>query len=361
MKNKFNYLLFFILTGFLATSCDNKETGEPTPQEPAVSYIVNYGNYSGDKSTITAFDKETGKVTNNYYENVNGVSMVSNVQNAHSANGKIYFAGNNPDQVFWVDGATFEQTDNGITEGIVKPRFILSSGNYLYVSCWGGEIWNDENVSYIAKINLAGKVVEKKLAVPGGPEGMAIANNKLYAALNYKDSVAVVDLITDEISYIITPAVSSYFLKDNNNNLYVSLISTFSDYSEETGLGFINTSSDKLENVYPLEGVSSSYVNILSSNNDFSKIYVMKSAYDANWNLSGAVAVFNVDSKMFNTESLVKDVSGMNGLAYFNDQVFCFIAETVTGNGKAITYQPDGTKADDFNTGIAPYMLITVR
>lgn len=361
MKNNFNFLLSLAIFAFVFTSCNNNDDDVPPPKEPAESYIINYGSYTGDKTTITAYNKESGKVSNAYYESVNGVAMVSNVQHASSLNGKVFFAGNNPDQLFWVDGETFEQNQNGITEDIIKPRFIVGEGNYLYVSCWGGDIWADENVSYIAKVNIADKTVEKRIALPGGPEGMAIANNKLYAALNYKDSVAVIDLSSEAISYIETPAVSSFFVKDNSNNLYVSLVSTFSDFSELTGLGFINTSSDEIEATYQLDGISSSYVNILSANNDFSKIYVMTSAYDAEWNLSGAIATFDVASKTFDSELLVKDISGMNGLAYYNDHVFCFVAESVTGNGKAKTYKPDGTPAEDMTTGIAPYMLLTVK
>ena len=98
MKN-FKFLLLSAISALFVTSCSNNEDN-PAPIEPSVSYIVNYGSYSGDKTTITAYDKETGKVTNGYYESVNGVAMVSNIQHAFSSNGKIFFAGNNPDQLF---------------------------------------------------------------------------------------------------------------------------------------------------------------------------------------------------------------------------------------------------------------------
>ena len=358
MKNIFGILLLSTLFIAVFTSC-YQDDPEPLPKEPAVSYIINYGDYLGAKSTITAFDKETGKITNNYYENVNGVALVSNIQHAFSYNGNIYMLGNNPDELFWVDGQTFEQHENGITKDIVKPRFGVASGNYLYVSCWGGDIWADESVSYIAKVNLGSKNVEEKISLPGGPEGLAVAHNKLYAALNYKDSVAVIDLNTEEISYIEMPAVTSYFAKDRIDNLYVSLVSTYSDYSENTGLGYINTTADELEATYPLDGVSTSYVNILAPDLNFEKLYVMTSAYDANWNLSGAIAVFDVAIKSFESAFLVQDISGANGIATYNNQVFSFIAESVTANGSVKTYQPDGTFVREFETGKAPFLLLT--
>ncbi len=359
MRNRFYLLLMFIATSVLFFSCNNNDEPEEE-QEPVVAYIVNYGSYSGAKSTITAYNSETDAVSTDYYKTANSVDMVSNVQYAYNYNGKIYFMGNNTDQVFWVDGVTFKQTENGITTNIVKPRACAGNGNYLYVSCWGGNIWSDESLSYIAKINLTTKAVEKKIALPGGPEGVVIANNKLYAALNYKDSVAVINLSNDAISYIATPAVTSYFVKDKSNNLYVSLVSTYSDFSDKDGMGYINTTTDKLEATYRLEGVSTSYVNMMTPNSDFSSLYVMTSAYDANWKLSGAVAVFDVATKSFKAQKFVEGISGLNGVDFYNNTVFCFVAESVTGNGIAKAYKPDGTFIKDYSTGISPFMLLTV-
>lgn len=357
MKTNFKILFFAIFSSILISSCI-EDNPEPTPGEPDVSYIINYGDYSGAKSTITAYDKETETASNNYYESVNGVSLVSNIQHAFSYNGNIYMLGNNPDALLWVDGETFQQEDNAISTDIVKPRYGVANGNYLYISCWGGDIWVDESVSYIAKVNLSTMSVEK-ISLPGGPEGMAVANNKLFTALNYKDSVAVIDLSTDVVSYIETPAVTSYFVKDPNNNLYVSLVSTYSDYSDQTGLAYINTGTDELESVFLLDGVSNSYVNILAPDFDFEKLYVMTSAYDANWNLSGAIAVFDVESQTFEAEFLAENISGANGIATYNSQVFSFIAESVTANGSVKTYDTEGTLLDEFETGKAPFLLLT--
>lgn len=360
MKNKIQIFLLLAFTVLVFSACSDDDENPPKPSEPSVSYIVNYGSYSGDKSTITAFNKETGDITHNYYTDVNGVAMVSNAQHALSYNGKVYFMGNNSDQIFRVDGVTFQQTEDPITADVVKPRFAVAEGKYLYVSCWGGDIWTDETLSYIAKVNIHTNEVEKRIALPGGPEGLAIAKDKLYAALNYKDSVAVMDMATDEFTYIETPAVSSYFVKDNSGNLYVSLVSTFSDFTENTGLGYINTSNDKLEATYNLEGVSTSYVNILTPNDDFTKLYVMTSAYDANWNLSGAVVEFDVATKTFASNNFIEGISGLNGIGYYNDKLFTFVSESSTGSGKAVVYNNDGTLDTDFKTGISPFMLLTV-
>lgn len=358
MKIKFKFLAMLAIAATLFASCSSSDSDK----DPGVGtcYVVNYGGYEGDKSSISVYDKESDILTNDHYETVNTVSMISNVQYAYNYDGNVYMMGNNADQVFWVDSKSWKQTANAIEDDIIKPRYCVADGNYLYVSCWGGDIWTDITLSYIAKVDLDTKKVVKKIALEGGPEGLAIVNGKLYAALNYKKSIAVIDLDTEDISYINTQAVSSYLLKDNKNNLYASQVSSFSSPSTETGLAYINTRTDEYE-LYKLEGISSSYANIISANNDFSKLYVMTSAYDANYNKSGAIAIFDTEAKNFAASNLVEGVSGINGVGFYDNKVCVFISPSTTANGKFVTYDTEGTLVKEYETGIAPYMLLEIK
>ncbi|MBS2212313.1 PKD domain-containing protein [Carboxylicivirga mesophila] len=344
---------------------DNSGVKDSTEKVVTVSefgYVINYGGYSGEKTTISLYDKITDELTNGYFTYVNGTHMVSNVQYAYNYNDKVYFMSNNLDQVNFVDAKSFKQTSNGITEGIIKPRYCVADGDVLYVSCWGGDIWTDTNLSYIAKIDLTTNTVTGKIDLPGGPEGLAIANGKLYAALNYENRIAVIDLSNEAISYITTPAVSSYFLKDSDDNLYVSLVSTYSNFSDKDGLGYINTITDEIT-TYELSGVSSSYVNILAADKTFSKLYVMTSAYDANWNLSGAIAVFDVASKTFETNNIVDGLSGLNGIAVnsITDNVYGFISPGATQAGRINVYTSEGSLVKELSCGISPIMMFDIN
>ncbi len=360
---KTRLLLFMALSLIVTfTSCDPESPVNPDAGK-GTNYIINYGSYSGDKGSVSLFDTEKDTVTNRHYETVNSVPMTSNSQYAYQVNDEVYFMGNNADQIFWVDAKTFEQMANGVTsDNLVKPRYCVADGNTLYISCWGGDIWSDESISYITKFNLSTKKVEGTISLPGGPEGLAIAHGNLYAALNYKDSVAVINLNDDKISYIVTPAVSSYLIKDKNDNLYVSLISTYSDFSTETGIGHINTNDNTLE-LYKKDGIAGAYANILSFNNDQTKLYVMTSSYDANWNLKGSIEVFDVASMKFEGTPFISDVSSINGLAVdpSTDNVVCFISESTTAGGLMRTYKTDGTFVKEYKTGISPFMMLNVK
>lgn len=356
---KFKFLSILAIAASLFASCSSDNDNDKAPGA-GTSYVINYGSFSGAKSSVSIYDNENDVLTNGHYEAVNNVPMISNVQYAYNYDGNIYMMGNNADQVFWVDEVTFKQTENPITADIIKPRYCVADGNYLYVSCWGGDVWKDITLSYIAKINLDTKKVEKKIALEGGAEGLAIVKGKLYAALNYKKSIAVMDLDTDVFSYIETKAVSSYLLKDNKDNLYASQVSSYSSPSKEIGLAYINTTTDEYE-LYKLDGISSSYVNIMAANDKFSKLYVMTSAYDANYKISGAVAIFDTATKSFEATNLVEGISGINGVVFNDNKVSTFVAPSTTVNGKLVTYSIDGTLIKEYETGIAPLMLLEVR
>jgi hypothetical protein len=266
--------------------------------------------------------------------------------------------GNNSDEIIITD-RLFNQSISGISEGIAKPRFAVGKGDYLYISCWGENVdWDIMPDSYVAKFNVTTNVVEEKIEIPGGPEGLAIVDNNLYVALNYADSIAVVDLNDESTSYIQTPAVTSYFLKDINNNLYVSLVNTYSNPTDKAGLGYINTSSNNLEETYSFEGISTEYSSIFSFNCDYSKIYVLGTQYDENWNVIGAISVFDVESKTFT--NFIDDISSPKGVTVNpeNDDIYLFIAESVVEGGTFEIYNEEGELQDNYNVGNSPTMSL---
>ena len=364
MKNLFNCLLILAVGGLFFTSCNNDDDDlKPIDVDNVTGfYFVNYGGGSSS-STITKYDYSKDSVMNYYFETKNGFELNSNVQYGCEYQDKIYLMGNTVDQVIILDTG-FVQSVAGISEDILVPRFCVGNGDYLYVSCWKDiSEWNiGMPSSYIAKLNINTNTVETIIPLPGGPEGLAVAKGNLYAALNYKDSVAVINLSNDEISYIETPAVTSYFVKDQNENLYVSLVSTATDYSETTGLGYINTSNNSFEASYSLEGVSSGYSAILAANGNLSVIYILASAWveqnDGTWVQEGAIHAFDTSTKAFSP--FIENLSGTNGMAYNSekDQLYVFGAESYSEPGTVDIYTANGTYVSQFDCGISPYWAI---
>lgn len=360
MKKFFNYLLLslFALVVFNSCSKDDPELYPSTLVKGA--YIINYGSYDKGGSSISKYDYEKDELTNFYDQQQNkGSVFASNIQFAYKTGDHVFLMANSPDQVISLDPLMVQAT-NGLTDQIAKPRSCVADGKYLYISCWGeNPDWITMPDSYIAKYNIETEMVEKKIALPGGPEGLEISNGKLYVALNYKKAVAVMDLTTETISFIETPAVCSYFLKDNSGNLYVSLINSYTALATKTGLGYINTNTNELT-VYELENVSTEYASIMAFSKDQSKIYVVAAAYDENWVMVGGVQSFDVATKTFAAGPLVSGISGLKGISVnpVDGNIYVFVSPTTTTNGLMKIYSEAGQKIAEKAVGASPIMAI---
>lgn len=360
MKKYFKFLLLSLFALIVFNSCtkDNPELYPSTLVKGV--YIVNYGSFQKGGSSISKYDYEKDVVTNFFDQQQNkGSVLASNIQFAYKTGDNIFLMGNSPDQVISVD-PLFVQAKNGVSDKIAKPRSCVADGKYLYVSCWGeNPDWKLMPNSYIAKYNIETKVVEKKIELAGGPEGLEISNGKLYVALNFKKAVAVMELTTEAISYIEAPAVCSYFLKDNSGNLYVSLISSYSNPSTKTGLGYINASTNQLT-VYELTNVSTEYASIMAFSKDKSKIFVAAASYDENWVMVGGVQVFNVAAKTFAANSLVSGISGLKGLSVnpVDGNIYVLVSPSTTTNGLMKIYSEAGKAISEKTVGASPTMAI---
>lgn len=327
-----------------------------------LGYIINFGSYSGAKSTITAYNKYANEVVNGFYNTVNGVSMVSNVQYAYNYEGNIYLLNNNSDGLSWVDAKTFKQTSNNIADDFIKPRYCIGAGDYLYVACYGGDVWYDSSLGYLAKLNIKTSTVEQ-IDLAGGPEGMAIVDGKLYVALRYGEQIAVMDLATENVTYIDVQGQPVFVKKDPQNNLYVVISRNYNDTETQTGIGYFNTQSNTMEANYPLEGISNTYDNVISANSDFSKLYVTyTTSTDYNTYVNtGSIGVFDVASSQFESENLVDGIEGINGVQVVGDNIVSYVSPRATANGKAVLYSTDGTKVNEYETGISPIMMVSSK
>ena len=355
MKKLFKLLPFLLSVVFLISCSKDDDIDQNTSSETKGAYIVNYGGFEKGTSSITKYGYDTDELTEFYFQNQNGLSKINSApQYVYHYEGHIYFMNNSPDNILVTD-ELFVAQDTIITD-IVKPRNCVGYGDYLYVACWGGDVWTDVSVSYIAKIDLKTNTVEKKIALPGGSESLQIANGKLYAALGYKHAVAVVDLSTEEINYISTTDNCSYLIKDKSENLYVALV----DYStnNKTGLGYINTTTDEIT-LYPLENVSSSYASVLTFNKDYSKIYVVASVYVGNSPVGG-VRIFDVATKTFEEDPLVSNVTGINGVSInpVDGKIYVFVSNANTTKGEMQIFDADEIYEATKTVGAAPAWAI---
>ncbi|MFV0364926.1 MAG: hypothetical protein ACK5JS_00270 [Mangrovibacterium sp.] len=359
MKRFFQLTPALLAAALVFTACEDDSTNnENNSTDNSGAYVINYGGYSQENASITRYDVEESKTTNFYYEEQNGEKIGGPVQWAYNYDSKVYLTGNNPDYVLVTD-ESFTAIDT-ISENVAKPRTCIADGNYLYISCLGeSPDWGTMPDTYILKYNLETKTSEK-IACPGGPEGLEIANGKLYIALNYATQIAVMDLNSEEISHIEVGAASTYFAKDASNNLYVTLLSTYSMPAVTEGIAYINTSTNALT-IYELSGVSGNYAKTIDISKDGSEVYVLAATYDDEYNLVGGVSVFDTTNNAFKETPVVSNITGINGLTVNpdNGDLYIFKSNGTVDNGEMFIYR-NGEKVGTQNVGAAPIMAIFI-
>src|SRR5690554_647964 len=342
--------------GFSACSDDNDDQPQQeVNEEISGAYFLNYGSSDKGGASITRYDFRKNALTNKYFEAQNpGMTINSNIQYGAAYKDTIYLMGNSADELISL-GLHFKPTGNAVREGIEKPRFFVGQGDYLYISCLGKDAdFQEMPGSYIAVYNTKTRKVENKIALPGGPEGLALAKGKLYAALNYRPQVAVIDLNSEAIAYIDLPAVSSYFVNDADENLYAALVSTYGDPSEAAGLAYINTTSDELEDNYVVQGVSTTYASILTANSDASTLYLVAAV----WGEPGSIFAFDTQTGEFS--EFIDNLNGVNGIEInpFNKDIYVLQSGNATEAGRISIYNAEGVHQKDLSVGISPYWTL---
>ncbi len=226
-KNIFLLGLFIcsIFTGF--TSCNDDDDPDPLPQEKGV-FVLNEGSRGKNDSGISFYNTTTGDV----YFDIQEGKMGDTGQDMLLYNSRLFVAVSGSDYVLAIDPETKATLKRILLGSGKSPRYLAAGAGKVYVSTYDG---------YIVRIDADNLSVEKSVEIGPNPEGIAISNNILYAAItnaadysNVDNKVAMVDLSSfTKKAETITVNRNPYYLQaDASGNIYVSSMDVWSsDYS----------------------------------------------------------------------------------------------------------------------------------
>lgn len=358
MRKIRNFVFYVAIsaTVFFA-ACDNGSDPVPDKVYSKVAYVVNYGSYSGSKSELSIYDTDSSSITHDAYQAANSVDFTSNIESMSIHEDIAYFMSNNGDKIDIVDAKTLKATTNPISTDITKPRHFAADGTTAYISCWGDVAdWKVIANSYIAKIDLTSKTVTK-IALPGGPEGVIIVNDKLYTGLSTSNKVAVVDLATDAISYIEVSAVPQQFVEDVDGKIWVSLVSKYSTPfpADSLGLAIINPQSNSVtKKIDFAEMGSNGFIHISS---DKKTVYALgKEAWPGT---ASTIYAIDVASQTLAGSALIsgEKFNGFN-VNPKNEDIYVLISPSTSENGTLKIYNSTGSLQDEEETGIGPKHVV---
>jgi DNA-binding beta-propeller fold protein YncE len=196
--------------------------GEPVtdPEFTSISgfYLLNEGNMGSNKSTLDYFEYETGKYYRNIYADVNSTvpKELGDAGNDIAIYGsKLYAVISCSNKIEVMHAKTAKRIGQ---INIPNCRNIVFYNGFGYVTSYAGPFQQNsdhQHIGYIAKIDTASLQVVAQCLVGFQPDGLAVANGKIYVANsggylmpNYENTVSVIDLASFKEIKKITVAVN---------------------------------------------------------------------------------------------------------------------------------------------------------
>lgn len=241
MKISFRFCLIVMLLFQLSCEPEKNKQGNSTPpsgdmaSETRTLYVLCEGLYSLNNTTLYSRNEKTGESVQDIFQKANRRKMGDTGNDLEIYGSKMYACLNGSNVLEVMDVYTAKSlkqismvNENGVGR---QPRFIVSHEGKIYVSSFDNTV---------CRIDTASLQIEAVCQVGRNPDGLCVANGKLYVAnsggLDYPDydnTVSVVDLSSFSEIKKITVGKNPYKVEaDSKGNIYVC---TRGDYD-----GFVN-------------------------------------------------------------------------------------------------------------------------
>lgn len=284
------------------TSCNSDNNDEPKipGNETGIrkAFILNEGSWGGNNAGIAMYapNGDADFVSDIYFAK-NNAKLGDLANDMVEKNGNIYVLLNGSKYVARINKEGVELARFVLGESEGTPRWLDIEDNYLYVSQYGGKVYklNATTLAPVGEYNGGNNL-----------EGIVVENGKLYVANAYKvdgsgnyvynTEVKVVDVATMKQIGAIEVIQNPERIVEIDGEIYVMSKGNYVEISPsmqvldvEAGKSTHITNADK----------------ITEGNNGL--IYGIRSAYDANWNLTNEFFTYNPNTGDVEEQSFLKD------------------------------------------------------
>ena len=234
---------------------EEEKHGDTLRTEIVGFYLLNEGNMGSNKATLDYYDYTSATYRRNIYPeaNPNVAKELGDVGNDLQIYGsRMYAVINCSNKVEVMDvhtGQRIGQID------IPNCRYICFDGGYGYVSSYAGPVSLDAShaqIGYVARFDTATLEIRDRCLVGYQPDGVAVADGKLYVANSggymapdYESTLSVIDLesFTETTRIEVAPNLHR-LMPDRYHQLWVSSRGDY--YDVPSRLYCIDTRTDRL-------------------------------------------------------------------------------------------------------------------
>jgi len=257
MSSTFKSSLFLFLLMLILSSCDDmedkslKHDDKPVGAEITQLYVLSEGLFNMNNSSLASYDLKSGEVVKDFFlaKNKRGLGDTANDMALYGS--KLFVVVNVSSQVEVLDATTGESLKRipmfDHNQVARQPRYITFHKNKAYVCSFDGTV---------ARIDTASLQIDAIVRVGRNPDGITVANGKIYVSNSgglsfpdYDNTVSVIDIASfAEIKKIRVAVNPSHIHADSEGDVYVV---SRGDYG---ALGYqfqrINSHTDQLEETF---------------------------------------------------------------------------------------------------------------
>lgn len=347
---------------FTACSDDGTPGPDPSPVNAGEGvFVVNAGTMGNIPGSLTFIGNDGGTLQDAFAKANNNMALGDTPNDAIVYGSKLYIVVNGEHRVWVVDRRklnVLKQISTTALMGSDKgtlPRRIVAAGGNVYISTFDG---------YIAAIDTTDYTMTACYAAGSYPEGMAVANGKLYVAnsnlgQNKNPSISEIDLATgnatDHKDALITNPVS---IATVGSAMYVLDSGWYDDNWAQHDAGIRKIENGTIEKLADATFMAADARNGL--------VYYVNSAYGA----EGATVTYSVyDTRTGKTRQFITGdgvdspaaiaVDPVNGDVYISS--YRINPDTgyadYTADGYVNRYRADGTFVARYDAGVGPTAL----
>jgi len=350
MKTLKNLLFVAIVLIVIITSCSKYDEKPIDTGYLHGVFITNEGGFMNNNGSISYYDIDSGKVTNNLFQIINGYGPGDIVQSFGVAGNKGFIVVNNSQKVEVVDMESFESL--GTITGVDYPRYFIGIDNDK------GYLSNGKSAGKVYVIDLVTLKLTDSIDVGNGPENIVKSGNYVFVANSggwtNDSTVSVIDVTTDQVIETIHVGDNpTDMVVDKNGDIWVLckgkvVYDQNWNITDETDskLVKINGSNRSVEETFVVGQTGDFFnPNRLAISHDGQNIFFGEASGIYRMNIADS----NVPTSVF----IAKQYYGLD-IDPDNGTIYCLKANGFDANGMVYMYNSNGILTDSLEVGIAP-------
>jgi hypothetical protein len=339
-------IIYYLLIFFCFFSCTKDPSSPGDDKQPKRNlngvFILNEGNFGKINATLSYYDPQTNQMVNTIFKTTNDRDLGSIAQSIVFIDSIAIVVVNGSDKLEVINARTFKAIRTvDLPAGSSPKNIVVSNNEKAYIT--------NLYTSNCTVLNLKNWQIIKQIAVGANPEGIAMANDRIYVAnsgFGSGNTISVISIDIDEVTDTIFVADNPITVKAVQDRIYIlctgSYGSDFNSPDDDTpgALFCIDAKTNTISDSVRVDGHPSK----LALNDINTGFFI------------GLNGIMRFDTETMTVETNVFIEGYYYGLACdpVSQNIYLLDAKDFLQRGQLIVFDYKGTKYAEHTVGIIP-------